>query len=115
MNTERFGAVVRLKREEKKLSRAKLADVIGIGASYLVQIEAGEKTPAAEIILAIARALDMDSGDLFRLLDDNPAQPKKLPDEFDDFQLWLSGHNVTARDLKRIRQMVSAYLREDEQ
>jgi transcriptional regulator with XRE-family HTH domain len=79
MNKTRFGKFIEEKRGSK--SRRILADILGISESYVVDIEIGKTVPAADKILLIANTLNVDSGNLFRLLDErftNPEKPGEL-------------------------------------
>jgi transcriptional regulator with XRE-family HTH domain len=53
-----FGKKVRALREAANISREAAAEKAGITASYLGEVERGEKWPSLEIIRAIATALN---------------------------------------------------------
>lgn len=53
-----FGKKVRAVREAANISRELAAEKAGITASYLGEVERGEKWPSLEIIRAIATALN---------------------------------------------------------
>jgi len=53
-----FGKKVRAVREAANISREAAAEKAGITASYLGEVERGEKWPSLEIIRAIATALN---------------------------------------------------------
>ncbi len=55
---------LRVYREHRGLTLQALADRIGVGKSYLSQIETGKKTGSLEVIRACAAALDVDLDDL---------------------------------------------------
>jgi transcriptional regulator with XRE-family HTH domain len=60
-----FGRKVRAVREAARLSRELAAEKAGITASYLGEVERGEKWPSLEILAAIALALSVPLTVLF--------------------------------------------------
>ena len=65
-STVAFGVRVKARRHELGYSQRALADRAGLDWSYTAQVERGERNVALLNILRIARALDMDAGDLTR-------------------------------------------------
>lgn len=61
MDWSSFGKNIRKYRTMKKLSRAKLSEIIGVSENYLGQIERGEKTPALDTFITIANALEVSA------------------------------------------------------
>lgn len=63
-----FGTAVRTARTARGMSQGGLAEAIGMGQSEVSALERGEtvNVPAA-VVVAIARALDLDAGDLVEL------------------------------------------------
>ncbi len=55
-----LGPRLRVLRRERGVTQAALATTLGISASYLNLIESGKRPLPAEVLLAAARALDMD-------------------------------------------------------
>jgi len=67
------GAFIKEQRTRSAMSVRKLADQAGISNPYLSQIERGLRKPSAEILMSIARALDIRTESLYEragLLDD---------------------------------------------
>jgi transcriptional regulator with XRE-family HTH domain len=60
-----LGGFIRQQRERSAMSLRKLADVAGISNPYLSQIERGLRTPSAEILKSIARALSIRAEALY--------------------------------------------------
>ena len=57
----KVGEIIKAKREEMNYSLVEFADMIGISAGYLSQIENGRKTnPKLEILLKVIKELDID-------------------------------------------------------
>lgn len=52
-----IGQEIKRLREERKLSKARLAREAGFSDAYLVQIEKGDRTPSPNVLEAIAKAL----------------------------------------------------------
>ncbi|MFU8839730.1 MAG: helix-turn-helix domain-containing protein [Nitriliruptoraceae bacterium] len=62
---DELGAYIRNQREAAALSLRKLAKIAGVSNPYLSQIERGLRKPSAEILQAIAKALEISSETLY--------------------------------------------------
>ncbi|MCA1781876.1 MAG: helix-turn-helix domain-containing protein [Intrasporangiaceae bacterium] len=60
-----LGAYIRDQRESARLSLRKLSKIAGVSNPYLSQIERGLRKPSAEILQAIAKALEISSETLY--------------------------------------------------
>ena len=60
-----LGQFIRKQRESAKLSLRNLSKLAGVSNPYLSQIERGLRNPSAEILQAIAKALDLSSETLY--------------------------------------------------
>jgi transcriptional regulator with XRE-family HTH domain len=60
-----IGDWVRDKREARGLSQMKLAALAGLHRTYIGGVERGERNVSALNLIAIARALGVEVGDLF--------------------------------------------------
>ena len=60
-----LGEFIRDQRRTARLSLRKLSELAGISNPYLSQIERGLRKPSAEILQAIARALEISSETLY--------------------------------------------------
>lgn len=60
-----LGAYIRHRREDARLSLRHLAKIAGVSNPYLSQIERGLRKPSAEILQAIAKALEISSETLY--------------------------------------------------
>jgi transcriptional regulator with XRE-family HTH domain len=60
-----LGGFIRDQRRNARLSLRKLSELAGISNPYLSQIERGLRKPSAEILQAIARALQISSETLY--------------------------------------------------
>lgn len=54
---ETVGAIIKRLREERKLSKARLARESGISSAYVVQIEQGSRTASEAVLRGMAKAL----------------------------------------------------------
>jgi transcriptional regulator with XRE-family HTH domain len=61
---QRFGDALRRLRKERGLSQEALSERAGMTADYLGFIERGDNVPTLTVMLKIAKALDIDAGDL---------------------------------------------------
>lgn len=59
---------IKFYREQKKLTQEKLAEITGISADYISEIERGKKTPSLKRLILIAEALNIDISLLFETL-----------------------------------------------
>lgn len=55
---------LRVGRARKRMTLRQTATAVGVSASYLSDIENGRKTPSEEVVLGLAKVLDLDSDDL---------------------------------------------------
>ncbi|GHV61248.1 hypothetical protein AGMMS49587_04900 [Spirochaetia bacterium] len=62
--TERILENIRIKRTEKKISIINLANAVGISHSHLYYIESKRIVPSIDVIVKIARSLDLTIKDL---------------------------------------------------
>ena len=68
MSGERFGALVRRRREAKEIGLREMAKKIGVSPTYMSKIERDEFSPPAEDkVLAIAKIIDCDPDELLAL------------------------------------------------
>ncbi len=63
-NIEGLGHLIRRRREEKRLSREKLAELCDISDKCISNIEFGLADPKATTLLPICNELEIDIGDL---------------------------------------------------
>src|SRR5690348_5679491 len=59
-----IGARVREARQRRGMSRADLARAAGLSGGAVSRIESGERSPGAETLARLARALSVESGQL---------------------------------------------------
>ncbi len=71
MFTRHFGRIVRDKRERKRLTVARAAELSGLSCPGLTMIEFGDSDPKLSSIVKLAAVLDIDLGDL------NACKPEK--------------------------------------
>jgi len=71
MFTRHFGRIVRDKRERKRLTVERAAELAGLSETGLTMIELGDSNPKLSSIVSIAAVLDIDLGEL------NPCKPEK--------------------------------------
>lgn len=62
---DELGEFIRKQREQAKLSLRNLSKLAGVSNPYLSQIERGLRNPSAEILQAIAKALDLSAETLY--------------------------------------------------
>ena len=62
---QRFGAVVRLLRDERKLTQEQLAELSGMHVTYISQVERGIKNLSLYNLHRLAEALEVSPAALF--------------------------------------------------
>lgn len=62
---QRFGANVRRARTERDMTQEELGLAAGLDAAAISRIEAGQREPRVTNIVRIAKALNVQAGDLF--------------------------------------------------
>jgi transcriptional regulator with XRE-family HTH domain len=67
-----IGERIRTFRKEKGWSQEELADMANLHATYIGQLERGEKNATLESIEKVAKALEVSLEDLFRSIRPNP-------------------------------------------
>ena len=69
---EEFAARVRALRRATGLSQERFADGVGVSRTHMGKIEIGKANPTLEVIVRLARGLDMTLAQLFVTLDQPP-------------------------------------------
>jgi len=64
MFTQHVGRIIREKRERKRLTVARAAELAGLSETGLTLIELGDTNPMFSSVVSIAAVLDIDLGDL---------------------------------------------------
>jgi transcriptional regulator with XRE-family HTH domain len=72
---EEFGTRVRGLRKGTGLSQERFADAIRVGRSHMGKIENGKGNPTLEVIVKIARGLDISLAQLFETMAGKPSWP----------------------------------------
>lgn len=62
---QQFGANLARAREARSLSQSQLARRVDVVDTYVSRIETGRAQPSFQLILALARTLDVPPGELF--------------------------------------------------
>ena len=105
MSGEKFGALVRRKRQAKEIGLRQMAKMIGVSPTYLSKIERDEFLPPAEDkVKAIAKIIDCDADVLLalagRVASDLSDIIKKQPRELASFLRSASG--LTAEQVAKL-------------
>ncbi len=80
---EKVGKHIKELRVEKALSQQALAELAGISYKYLGEIERGQVNLSVEILVKIARSLQMNPGDLLNdIIDDETRTISKIKSLF---------------------------------
>jgi transcriptional regulator with XRE-family HTH domain len=66
---ERFGRVIRQRREAAGLSQEKLAALAGLHRTYISLLERGKRMPSIEVVRVVAAGLDTTMTSLVRELE----------------------------------------------
>lgn len=96
----KFGTLVRTSRKSKGLKAWQVAEKVEIDAKHLGRIERGEKQPSFDLIIALARVLDVSPSKLFEFdvaSTDHKTVRKQIDTELRD---------RNDRDLQRAREVL---------
>lgn len=99
---EKFGARLRQTREMHGLNQTELAKRAGLTAAAVSQLESGDRMPAFETQVKLAKALGTSVS--YLLGEESPDLPPKLKAVFRDLNA------LSANDLEKVRDF-AAYLR----
>lgn len=85
------GDFLRLKRLEKKLTLERTASAVGVSINYISKLEKGENSnPSDNIIVNLAKTLDIDEDALFTAFDKIPLSTRKVLMEHPDLSKAIS-------------------------
>src|SRR5690349_16476421 len=103
MNKEKFGKRIAELRKALGLNREELAQNLNMSYGHLNNIELGKRMPSVEVIIRLARELQVLSGFLFQQLDDeSPFQ------EFFDTESYVAlQYTLSKEDKLEIREYVA--------
>jgi len=65
---ETFASLLRTLRQERNLTQSSLADTAGYDRSYISYLERGLRNPTRDVVLTIARVLDLSASERNKLL-----------------------------------------------
>jgi transcriptional regulator with XRE-family HTH domain len=106
LGTETFGARIRRRRREDKLSQRQLASLVGVDFTYLSKLENDQEgqSPGEELVMKLAEQLHDDSEELLALAGKVPVEAlRSLAREDADFARFLRRLSAVAADDKRER------------
>lgn len=63
-----FGKRIKQIRREKKLTQARLAEMLDFSINYISQIETGQASPAFQTVIRLASALNVEISELFNFI-----------------------------------------------
>lgn len=99
-------------RDERGWSQNTLATRAGLKRSYISLLEIDAiKSPGAQPVIKLARALEVDEDLLFEAAGMKTAS-NKPSSELDDFVFYLQGKNPSPETLKQLRKIAEALLPE---
>jgi transcriptional regulator with XRE-family HTH domain len=74
-----IGARIKAIRTGKKITQEQLSGMMETSSKYLSSIERGKENPTLDMLIKLARSLDVDLGELFAFVQfEDPAQRKQL-------------------------------------
>lgn len=77
--SEALGDLIRERREAKGWTRRDLAEQTGLSYPYISQLETAYRLPSSRAMQVLARALDIEAGDLFDALPEDAALSVPAP------------------------------------
>lgn len=67
MDCKAFGGKVLLRRKALRMTQEKLAELVGVSASYIGHLERGSRIPSVDTVCALCRVLEVPSDYLLGL------------------------------------------------
>lgn len=95
-----FGMRVREIRQKKKITKERFAEQIGVQASYIPQLERGEKNPSFDVLINIMMALEVTPDEL--LCDYSPAEKQAINNKIN-----INVSELSKSDQRHIEQLVN--------
>jgi transcriptional regulator with XRE-family HTH domain len=106
MHGEKMGSYIKEQRLKQALTRDKLAQKLNMSPSYLNQIERGLRIPSIDLVVAIAKELNISSSYLITLAageEVNQQRVIRIPDELTEEDCKLV-EEIVGR-LERLRKL----------
>ena len=100
LSKKQLGAILRILREEKSLTREWVAERADIGLRHLAAIELGEKYPSVDTLYRLVRVIGISSDRVF--------YPEHDAGEDDLEQIMLTSATCTAKQRKLVIQLIRA-------
>ena len=119
MTKKRPGTLIRQARNSLRLTQRDLAAMVGVKASHIAYIENGQRNPSLGLLRRLADTLGLNRRELLFLIHpdakhltegDGERPSTRKPDgwrEFSSNQALLRRHQVTAAELRVLRQVSS--------
>ncbi|MGH2572555.1 MAG: helix-turn-helix domain-containing protein [Actinomycetota bacterium] len=107
MNVRQVGRYIRKQRESARLSLRGVSALAGVSIPYLSQIERGLRRPSADILQAIAKALQISAATMYvqaGILEDRPVP--------DTVTAVMSDPTITERQKQALLQIYEAFKEE---
>jgi len=101
---ELFGQLVRENRRARKLGLGQLAEKANTGAKHLGRVERGEKQPSFELIIALAKAMNVSPSVFFEF------ERLRTDQRFVKQQLQQLLHNRDAKQLQKAHRILKVML-----
>ena len=79
IKTDAFSIVLRKIRTSKDMSQEELAARINVSRSYISYLESGRRYPSIEMLIALAKALEVKPGELLDSIADHLESGKAKP------------------------------------
>lgn len=98
-----FGSMVRFIRKSRKLKIWQVAERVDIEVKHLGRIERGERQPSFDLIISLAKCLDVSPSRFFDF--DSLSDPRTLRKNIDQQLASLNG-----KQLSQVRQFLSSLL-----
>ncbi|MEV2908461.1 helix-turn-helix transcriptional regulator [Paenibacillus larvae] len=60
IDKKKFGAAIKTKRKERKMTQQEVSDVTGLSRNYISDLESGRYLPSVETLISLALPLSLD-------------------------------------------------------
>jgi transcriptional regulator with XRE-family HTH domain len=95
-----------------------LAGDVGVSRIYIQALESNRRLPSMKLLHRLAKALDVDPGDLLQNLPQGKASRFQIEELFSreaDVEVWYRSKKLSDRDLRLVGKLIDAALSEWQQ
>ncbi|MBL3593898.1 MAG: helix-turn-helix transcriptional regulator [Synergistaceae bacterium] len=113
-----LGMRIKVLRKAAGKTQQVLAGDVGVSRIYIQALESNRRLPSMKLLHRLAKALDVDPGDLLQNLPQGKASRFQIEELFSreaDVEVWYRSKKLSDRDLRLVGKLIDAALSEWQQ